>query len=114
MRTPTPNGNARMIMTTRTNVASMSRYSAMPPHTPLMTRFVRLRSRRPDIDRLPSSAALVEGREDHRRECGERDRRARGQRSERDHPLRDDRESGQREPERLGQIQVRKEVERGD
>src|SRR4029077_4601305 len=114
MRMPTPKGNARMTMTTRTNVASISRYSAMPPHTPLMTRLVRLRSRRPDIDGLPSRVALVEGREDHGRERRERDRRARGERADRDDLLGDHGRCRQHEAERHAEVDVRQNVERRD
>src|SRR5881394_198751 len=73
MRMPMP-PNPRMTMTTRTKVASMSRYSPRPPQTPPMTRLVRLRSRRPDTNWLPSGSALVDGREDERREGRRRDR----------------------------------------
>jgi hypothetical protein len=38
--------NAPATNTTRTSVASTARYSAIPPHTPAMTRLVLLRSRR--------------------------------------------------------------------
>src|SRR5258705_8053452 len=104
MRMPTPKGNARITMTTRTNVASMSRYSAMPPHTPLMTRLTRLRSRRPDIGRLPSHGALVDGREDDGREGRDGDRRAGCQRAEYRHPFGDDGERRQHEAERFAQV----------
>src|SRR6266576_4576529 len=111
MRMPTPKGNARITITTRTNVASMSRYSAMPPHTPLMTRLARLRSRRPDIHGLPSRSAFVEGREDHGRESGEPDRWARGERPERDELLGDPCDHRQHDTERFAEIDVGEDVE---
>src|SRR6185369_12656236 len=98
MRMPTPNGNARMTMTTRTNVASMSRYSAMPPHTPLMTRLARLRSRRPDIQGLPS-IALVNGGEDHGGQGRHGHGRARGESADDRDLLRDNGERRQRQAE---------------
>src|SRR5256885_9376687 len=114
MRMPTPKGNARMTMTTRTNVASMSRYSAMPPQTPLMTRLTRLRSRRPDMHGLPSAAALVDRREDHGGQGRDRDRRARGQPADDGSPLRHAGERRQHQAEWLAEIDVREDVERRD
>src|SRR5438093_4366141 len=62
--------------TTRTNVASTARYSAMPPHTPAMTLFVVLRSSRAGgIGKLPSLPVLVGGGEPQRRDRGDRDAR---------------------------------------
>src|SRR5438132_10620409 len=63
---------AKRTKNTRTSVASTCRYSAIPPHTPPMTLFVVLRSRRVDMSTFPSFM------EDRQRECGEqtdRDRR---------------------------------------
>src|SRR6476659_3049070 len=111
MRTPTPNGNARMTMTTRTKVASMSRYSAMPP---LMTRFVRLRSRRPDIQGLPSIGELVDGGEEHGGEGRHGHGRARRERADDRELLSDAGERRQRQTERLAQIDVNEDVERRD
>src|SRR2546423_2557003 len=52
--------------TTRTSVASTARYSAMPPHTPPITRLVLLRSRRDFTNTLPSLRVLVRDRDRQR------------------------------------------------
>src|SRR6266542_876025 len=103
MRMPTP-PNPRMTMATRMKVASMSRYSPSPPHTPPMTRLVRLRSRRPDTDRLPSIAALVERREDDCCEGRGRDRWIGGQRGQWREPLGQHGDGRQAEGEQTARI----------
>src|SRR6266702_2732467 len=60
--------NAVTTNTTRTSVASTARYSAIPPHTPPITRLVLLRSRRDFTNRLPSLRVLVGDRD---RQCGD-------------------------------------------
>src|SRR5438093_5753313 len=65
-----------MTKKTRTSVASIARYSAIPPQTPPMTRLVALRSRRcDDTCTLPSLRELVRRREEGRREERDRHRR---------------------------------------
>src|SRR5437762_13605255 len=112
MRMPMP-PNPRMTMTTRTKVASMSRYSPRPPQTPPMTRFVRLRSRRPDTNRLPSDAALEDGREDEGREGRRRDRRIRRCGRQRDEALRRRGERREREAEEAARVQIDDRWQRG-
>src|SRR6266542_4781631 len=56
----------------RTSVASSSRYSAIPPHTPAMTLLVVLRSRRDGMTGLPSLAQLEDDRDGERGEDARR------------------------------------------
>src|SRR5438309_4080573 len=112
MRMPMP-PEPRMTMTTRTKVAWMSRYSSRPPHTPPMTRLVRLRSRRPDTSWLPSDAALVNGREDEAGEGRGRDRRIGRRTRERHEALRRASESGEAEAEETARIDIQDCRQRG-
>src|SRR5258708_6014610 len=113
MRIPTPN-EPRMTMPTRTMVASMSRYSASPPQTPPMTRLLRLRSRRPDTQWLPSDGALVGDREEHRSEGGDRDGWLGRELTDRDDALGRSRDERQHETGRSGQIEVAERIEGDD
>src|SRR5438093_7937519 len=61
-----------MTKKTRTSVGSTWRYSAMPPHTPPMTLFVVLRSRRVDMCTFPSLAEFIEDRDAERRDEAQR------------------------------------------
>src|ERR1041385_539152 len=64
-----------MTMKMRTSVASICRYSAMPPQTPAMTRLVVLRSRRVGMCVFPSLIERVDDRHAERGEETERDDR---------------------------------------
>src|ERR1051325_11425089 len=64
-----------MTTKTRTSVASICRYSAMPPQTPAMTRLVVLRSRRVGMCVFPSLKERVDDRHAERGEEAERDDR---------------------------------------
>src|SRR5437870_9210153 len=88
---PIPPKNPRTTKTTLTKVGSTARYSAIPPHTPAMTRLVLLRSRRCGTETLPSLRVLVgdrDGESEGRRQRDARLLRRRENRAQRNGRMR--------------------------
>src|SRR6202158_4789074 len=78
-----------MTKKTRTIVASIWRYSAIPPQTPATTLLVVLRSRRVCMCLFPSIAKRVEDGDAERREQAQRDRGLRREFGDRQEQRRD-------------------------